>query len=391
MNLELQYYRVHICSIALQAVWMRMTKDIPHHRKGEPVPAALFEKHIRPDQPAINRIIDASLSFLATVTTFANDGSMPYLPAHSYFRIIFVSYTLMKVFYLGLSSKDARQALILIKQVAEALQLHAPDDTHVSTHIGGILKTLAARVPPSLTNIRLDRGSSNGDTSNHNGLKDFANAQQTYVSDQQSAALGQFGMVQTHQGFDRRPSRPSVYPLPTQGHSRGQRQQDQYAREAYVRRLCQKTPSGTDDVLGPARQMGYGVSSPTLSALPPRSLYASAEEAANQFPIPQSSFWTPELSHGTFEMMPEDDNALPPLDEEQPSLVAMPWNETPDFGLNNGYAQHLWMHNDYLGHAPMSMMANAAEYGFGHSPTDQWHYGFQSPIPFPPPPGPAPQ
>lgn len=366
-----------------------MNADIPNHRKGEPVPAALFEKHIPSDQPAINRIIDASLSFLATVLSFANDGSMPYLPAHSYFRIIFVSFILMKVFYLGVSSQDAGNALILIKRVAQALQQYAPDDTHVSTHVGGILRTLAAKVPPSLTSIRLEAGDNNGVAPKQSEHKRSAVAQQPSATEQHAAAVGQFGMVPTHQGSDRRSSHPLMHPSHAHGQHLGQRQPDQMSREVYIRRLCQTSQSAAADVLGPARQMGYGVNSPTFNALPPRSLYASAEEAATQYPIPQSSWWTPELDNGDFEKEPNDDPVMPPLNADvERTLVAIPWNEVPNFGPNSRYEEYLWLNNDYLGHAPMSMMANAADFGFGHSPTDQWHYHFQSPNPFPQ--GPAP-
>lgn len=112
LNIEAEYCRVYLNSLALQAVVERCTHNSPLRTQfeqpnnnespdtdSEVIPAATLVRWMGNDRPYIREVIDACRSVLRIVTdNLAAGDYLKHTPVRTYFRIISVSIILLKVF-----------------------------------------------------------------------------------------------------------------------------------------------------------------------------------------------------------------------------------------------------------------------------------------------------
>lgn len=301
MNLEIQYWRIQVLSISIRAIWYRVRQ----RTSGQPIaPPEVLHQEISQDQSSIQRMLDAGVSFLETVLTFDQDWSLRYLPTHSYFRIVAVSFSLIKCFYMGVDTACARMVLDMITLASKAFMYNSAlvDDDHIGPKVGRVLSKLAKQVELKLWEAPVNKQSKkHSRTESSSSADNGHDAQKTNkTSVRRATALSNRSRGNTKQ----QASTNHEHPEPALG---GHQTVQQPISDFYAMDVASYPHNGAYDSFSRA----------------PTSLHATARAAADNIPpIPAAAGL-----YGTLPLFPRD-----PILYQHPSgnehWTYMPWTNS---------------------------------------------------------------
>ncbi|KAH8668596.1 hypothetical protein BX600DRAFT_460333 [Xylariales sp. PMI_506] len=167
LNIEFEYVRIYVNSLALQAVVERCTSHANHANGSAPGGASNGPTQLSPqtqnyygalplgslggfgaeDQEFVKEVVEGSRNLLRTVV----DGLLPpgylkHTPVRTYFRIISGAMFLLKTFALGAPKSDVEMSISLMDRTVEALRTCVVDDVHLGTRFGDLLESLTNRL-----------------------------------------------------------------------------------------------------------------------------------------------------------------------------------------------------------------------------------------------------
>ncbi|KAI9786393.1 MAG: hypothetical protein M1839_006853 [Geoglossum umbratile] len=178
LNIEYEYLRVYINSLALQAVVERCTNNAsnnsyiqttnptsaggtisPNTRGYGSVPFSTLITLYGGDQEYVKEVVDASRSLLQTVVEGLLPGDyLKHAPVRTYFRIISGAMFLLKrrlrsltwqyfqTFALGAKEDEVAISLSLMDRAINALRTCIVDDVHLGNRFADLLDTLTQRI-----------------------------------------------------------------------------------------------------------------------------------------------------------------------------------------------------------------------------------------------------
>ncbi|KAF2762560.1 hypothetical protein EJ05DRAFT_495439 [Pseudovirgaria hyperparasitica] len=164
--IEIEYSRVYINSLALQAVIDRCTHNAPKNRNGAntadggAIPFSVLQQWTGNDRQYVDETIEGCRTVLSLVVDhlLPNDA-LKHAPVRTFFRIVSVAIILLKTFALGASERDVSNSLGLMDRASEALAGCIVDDVHVGNRFAELLSSLTQRIKNGF--VRLPSGGGN--------------------------------------------------------------------------------------------------------------------------------------------------------------------------------------------------------------------------------------
>ncbi|KAF2965045.1 hypothetical protein GQX73_g8528 [Xylaria multiplex] len=171
LTIEYEYVRIHINSLALQAVVERCTINAtgassnnngPHGVRGSNgnaelspqtqnylgnLPISHLGRFGAEDQEYIREVVSGCRNLLGTVVDgLFKGGYLKHAPVRTYFRIISGAMFLLKTFALGAPKSDVETSISLLDRTVHALRTCVVDDIHLGTRFGDLLESLTTRL-----------------------------------------------------------------------------------------------------------------------------------------------------------------------------------------------------------------------------------------------------
>ncbi|KAJ5479476.1 hypothetical protein N7530_004985 [Penicillium desertorum] len=161
--IELEYTRLYINSLALQAVvdrWTTMSNESAQSHNqtqngqtgsgpsnnGSSWFQTLNELY-RVNEHYIQEVIDSSRKILQTVLEgLVPEGRLRHAPIRTFFRILSGMIFILKTFTLGAREDDVRVSLDLQDRTVEALRNYVVDDVHLSNTVARLLELLTSSI-----------------------------------------------------------------------------------------------------------------------------------------------------------------------------------------------------------------------------------------------------
>ncbi|CAG8051871.1 unnamed protein product [Penicillium olsonii] len=173
--IELEYTRLYINSLALQAVvdrWTTMSNESAQTstRPGQG-PAnttntwfQTLNELYRVNEHYIQEVIDSSRKILQTVLDgLVPEGRLRHAPIRTFFRILSGMIFILKTFTLGAREDDVRVSLDLQDRTVEALRNYVVDDVHLSNTVARLLELLTSSIRTRFLRFAPhDRGAEDG-------------------------------------------------------------------------------------------------------------------------------------------------------------------------------------------------------------------------------------
>ncbi|WPG99779.1 hypothetical protein R9X50_00259800 [Acrodontium crateriforme] len=175
LDIEYEYCRVYLNSLALQAVAERCANENPlsmvehpPHELARSVTTNGIRSDVAIDPSTLSKWLGGDRKYMVAVGDSARnllkivvDGLYPnqmlkHAPVRTYFRIISVAIMLLKSFSLGASESDVSESLMLMDRTVEALRTCIVDDVHVASRFADLLYTLTQNLKPRLVRIAAD-------------------------------------------------------------------------------------------------------------------------------------------------------------------------------------------------------------------------------------------
>ncbi|KGO40967.1 hypothetical protein PEX1_031470 [Penicillium expansum] len=161
--IELEYTRLYINSLALQAVvdrWTTMSNESAQsqnqNQNGQPGPGPsnssnswfqTLNELYRVNEHYIQQVIDSSRKILQTVLDgLVPEGRLRHAPIRTFFRILSGMIFILKTFTLGAREDDVRVSLDLQDRTVEALRNYVVDDVHLSNTVARLLELLTSSI-----------------------------------------------------------------------------------------------------------------------------------------------------------------------------------------------------------------------------------------------------
>ncbi|KAJ5120347.1 uncharacterized protein N7515_009735 [Penicillium bovifimosum] len=160
--IELEYTRLYINSLALQAVvdrWTTMSNEsaqsnnpIQNGQSGSGPSHSnswfqTLNELYRVNEPYIQEVVDSSRKILQTVLDgLVPGGRLRHAPIRTFFRILSGMIFILKTFTLGAREDDVRVSLDLQDRTVEALRLYVVDDVHISNTVARLLELLTSSI-----------------------------------------------------------------------------------------------------------------------------------------------------------------------------------------------------------------------------------------------------
>ncbi|CRL26142.1 Fungal transcriptional regulatory protein, N-terminal [Penicillium camemberti] len=161
--IELEYTRLYINSLALQAVvdrWTTMSNESAQNhsqtQNGQPAPGPsnssnswfqTLNELYRVNEHYIQEVIDSSRKILQTVLDgLVPEGRLRHAPIRTFFRILSGMIFILKTFTLGAREDDVRVSLDLQDRTVEALRNYVVDDVHLSNTVARLLELLTSSI-----------------------------------------------------------------------------------------------------------------------------------------------------------------------------------------------------------------------------------------------------
>ncbi|GAW23918.1 hypothetical protein ANO14919_134950 [Xylariales sp. No.14919] len=171
LTIEYEYVRIHINSLALQAVVERCTINATgassnssgsHGVRGANgnaelspqtqnylgnLPISHLGRFGAEDQEHIREVVSGCRNLLGTVVDgLFKGGYLKHAPVRTYFRIISGAMFLLKTFALGAPKSDVETSISLLDRTVHALRTCVVDDIHLGTRFGDLLESLTTRL-----------------------------------------------------------------------------------------------------------------------------------------------------------------------------------------------------------------------------------------------------
>ncbi|KAG0161310.1 hypothetical protein PDIDSM_8844 [Penicillium digitatum] len=163
LQIELEYTRLYINSLALQAVvdrWTTMSNESAQSQNqtqnSQPVSGPsnssnswfqTLNELYRVNEHYIQEVIDSSRKILQTVLEgLVPEGRLRHAPIRTFFRILSGMIFILKTFTLGAREDDARVSLDLQDRTVEALRNYVVDDVHLSNTVARLLELLTSSI-----------------------------------------------------------------------------------------------------------------------------------------------------------------------------------------------------------------------------------------------------
>ncbi|KAI2723376.1 transcriptional regulator family: Fungal Specific TF [Penicillium roqueforti] len=161
--IELEYTRLYINSLALQAVvdrWTTMSNESTqtHNQTQNGQPGSgpsnsssswfqTLNELYRVNEHYIQEVIDSSRKILQTVLEgLVPEGRLRHAPIRTFFRILSGMIFILKTFTLGAREDDVRVSLDLQDRTVEALRNYVVDDVHLSNTVARLLELLTSSI-----------------------------------------------------------------------------------------------------------------------------------------------------------------------------------------------------------------------------------------------------
>jgi len=190
LQIEYEYARVYLNSLALQAVAERCANDsLPLHdlptemainaasaittngvRTDVAIAPQTLAKWLGGDRKYMIGVGDAARNLLKVVVDGLHPGEyLKHAPVRTYFRIVSVAIILLKSFSLGASESDVADSLTLMDRTVEALRTCIVDDVHVASRFADLLDTLTQSLKPRLVRVSADGRGGRSQRVSHQG------------------------------------------------------------------------------------------------------------------------------------------------------------------------------------------------------------------------------
>ncbi|CAI7664672.1 unnamed protein product [Penicillium discolor] len=161
--IELEYTRLYINSLALQAVvdrWTTMSNESAQNQSqtqnGQSASGPsnssnswfqTLNELYRVNEHYIQEVIDSSRKILQTVLDgLVPEGRLRHAPIRTFFRILSGMIFILKTFTLGAREDDVRVSLDLQDRTVEALRNYVVDDVHLSNTVARLLELLTSSI-----------------------------------------------------------------------------------------------------------------------------------------------------------------------------------------------------------------------------------------------------
>ncbi|KAL8821832.1 MAG: hypothetical protein Q9223_000190 [Gallowayella weberi] len=146
LTIELEYIRLYIFSLALQAVLGHWTTNVAPGNE-EQMSNLAFSELYRRNEVYITEVVKAARNLLRLVV----DGLLPddylkHAPVRTYFRILSGAMFLLKTFALGAKEDEVGMSLQLLDKTVQALRTSVVDDVHLCLRIADLLERLTSNL-----------------------------------------------------------------------------------------------------------------------------------------------------------------------------------------------------------------------------------------------------
>ncbi|KAL8710016.1 MAG: hypothetical protein Q9220_005287 [cf. Caloplaca sp. 1 TL-2023] len=146
LSIELEYIRLYIFSLALQAVLEHWTSNVAPTNE-DPMPNNSFSELYRQNEIYIAEVVKAARNLLRLVV----DGLLPggylkHAPVRTHFRILSGAMFLLKTFTIGTKEDEVNISLDLLDRTVQALRTSVVDDVHLCLRIADLLEGLTSNI-----------------------------------------------------------------------------------------------------------------------------------------------------------------------------------------------------------------------------------------------------
>ncbi|KAL8700040.1 MAG: hypothetical protein Q9224_001149 [Gallowayella concinna] len=146
LTIELEYIRLYIFSLALQAVLGHWTTNVAPGNE-EQMSNLAFSELYRRNEVYITEVVKTARNLLRLVV----DGLLPddylkHAPVRTYFRILSGAMFLLKTFALGAKEDEVGMSLQLLDKTVQALRTSVVDDVHLCLRIADLLERLTSNL-----------------------------------------------------------------------------------------------------------------------------------------------------------------------------------------------------------------------------------------------------
>ncbi|KAL8760179.1 MAG: hypothetical protein Q9199_000201 [Rusavskia elegans] len=144
--IDLDYIRLYIFSLALQAVLGHWTNNVAP-ATDEQMSNMTFSELYRRNEAYITEVVKAARNLLKLVV----DGLLPgdylkHAPVRTYFRILSGAMFLLKTFAIGAKEDEVSTSLQLLDKTVKALRTSVVDDVHLCLRIADLLERLTSNL-----------------------------------------------------------------------------------------------------------------------------------------------------------------------------------------------------------------------------------------------------
>ncbi|KAL8914208.1 MAG: hypothetical protein Q9171_001079 [Xanthocarpia ochracea] len=146
LSIDLEYIRLYIFSLALQAVLGHWTTNVAPGTE-EQMSNTAFSELYRRNEAYITEVVKAARNLLKLVV----DGLLPgdylkHAPVRTYFRILSGAMFLLKTFAIGAKEDEVSISLQLLDKTVQALRTSVVDDVHLCLRIADLLERLTSNL-----------------------------------------------------------------------------------------------------------------------------------------------------------------------------------------------------------------------------------------------------
>ncbi|KAL8718876.1 MAG: hypothetical protein Q9225_004045 [Loekoesia sp. 1 TL-2023] len=201
LSIELEYVKLYIYSLALQAVLGYFTSNVALGNEDQTFSIS-FPTMYRRNEIYVAEVVQAARDLLTLVV----DGLLPggylkHAPVRTHFRILSGATFLLKTFALGAKEDEVSTSLQLLDRTVQALRASVVDDVHLSLRIADLLEGITSSIRHKFVRLPARTSNSNRATppkstyaspaqatqSITNNLNTSAQRTQQYLNDHQNA------------------------------------------------------------------------------------------------------------------------------------------------------------------------------------------------------------
>ncbi|KAI4173920.1 MAG: hypothetical protein LQ343_002688 [Gyalolechia ehrenbergii] len=204
LTIELEYVKLYIYSLALQAVLEYWQSNMGPGNEDQAFNVS-FSTVYRRNDLWIKEVVKAARNLLRQVTDgLLPSGYLKHAPVRTHFRILSGAMFLLKTFALGATEDEVSISLQLLDRTTQALRTSVVDDVHLSVRIADLLEGITSSIRHKFVRLPARTSNSNRATpprsayaspsrntpSNTGNLNPPNQAYQQYPNDRQNSPMG---------------------------------------------------------------------------------------------------------------------------------------------------------------------------------------------------------